>query len=159
MIPVRAYFKLFARYLRPYRRQATVLAVVLFTTIGLQLANPQLIAEFIDRAVAGAPVDELAPLAIAFMVIALVHQVFLVWATYIAEQIGWSATNQLRSDLADHILHLDLGFHKATSPGELIERIDGDVTALSNFFSSMAIKVIGNGLLVAGIIVLLWIES
>ena len=159
MIPVRAYFRLFARYLRPYRRRATVLAVVLFTTIGLQLANPQLIAEFIDRAVSGAPVDELAPLAIAFMVIAVVHQVFLVWATYIAEQIGWSATNQLRSDLADHILHLDLGFHKATSPGELIERIDGDVTALSNFFSSMAIKVIGNGLLVTGIIVLLWVES
>jgi ATP-binding cassette subfamily B protein len=136
-----------------------VLAVVLFTTIALQLINPQLIAEFIDRAVAGADVDDLVPLAIAFMVIAVVHQVLVVWATYLAEQIGWSATNQLRSDLADHILHLDMGFHKATSPGELIERIDGDVTALSNFFSSMAIKVVGNGLLVAGIIVLLWVES
>jgi ABC-type multidrug transport system fused ATPase/permease subunit len=159
MIPVRAYFRLFARYLRPYRRQATVLAVVLFTPITLQLANPQLIAVFIDRAVAGAPVGDLIPLAVAFMVIAAIHQVFLVWATYLAEQIGWSATNQLRSDLADHILHLDMGFHKATSPGELIERIDGDVTALSNFFSSMMIKVVGNGVLVAGIIVLLWIES
>ncbi|MDJ0790959.1 MAG: ABC transporter ATP-binding protein [Acidimicrobiia bacterium] len=159
MIPVRAYFRLFAKYLRPYRRKASLLAIVLFATIALQLANPQLIAEFIDRATEGAEVGELVPLAVAFMVIAIVHQVLLVWATYLAEQVGWSATNQLRADLADHILHLDMGFHKANSPGELIERIDGDVTALSNFFSSMAIKVVGNGLLVVGIIILLWAES
>ena len=159
MIPVRAYFRLFAKYLRPYRRKAWILAVALLGTIALQLANPQLIRMFIDRATAGAPVSELIPLAVAFMVIAVIHQILLVFATYLAEQIGWSATNQLRAELADHVLHLDMGFHKGTSPGELIERIDGDVTALSNFFSSMMIKVVGNGILLIGIIVLLWAES
>ena len=159
MIPVRAYFKLFAKYLRPYRRQAWVLAIALLGTIGLQLANPQLIRLFIDRATEGAEVSDLIPLAIAFMVIAIIHQVLLVYATYLAEKIGWSATNQLRAELAGHVLHLDMGFHKGTSPGELIERIDGDVTALSNFFSSMMIKVVGNGVLLVGIIVLLWAES
>ena len=159
MIPVRAYFKLFAKYLRPYRRQAWVLAIALLGTIGLQLANPQLIRMFIDRATEGAEVSDLIPLAIAFMVIAIIHQVLLVYATYLAEKIGWSATNQLRAELAGHVLHLDMGFHKGTSPGELIERIDGDVTALSNFFSSMMIKVVGNGVLLVGIIVLLWAES
>jgi len=52
-----------------------------------------------------------------------------------------------------------MGFHKSTSPGALIERIDGDVTALSNFFSSMIIKVLGNSALLLGILVLLWVES
>lgn len=159
MIPVRAYFRLFKSYLRPYKRRALLLAVVLFTTIGLQLANPQLIRVFIDRTLAGDPVSRIVPIAIAFMVIALIHQVLLVWATYMAEQIGWSATNELRSELTDHVLHLDMGYHKGTSPGELIERIDGDVTALSNFFSSMIIKVVGNGILLAGVLVLLWVES
>jgi len=93
------------------------------------------------------------------MAVAVVHQILVVWATFLAEQIGWSATNQLRTDLTDHVLHLDMGFHKSTSPGELIERIDGDVTALSNFFSSMMIKVIGNGVLLVGILVLIWVES
>lgn len=93
------------------------------------------------------------------MAVAVVHQVLVVWATFLAEQNGWSATNQLRTDLTDHVLHLDMGFHKSTSPGELIERIDGDVTALSNFFSSMMIKVIGNGVLLVGILVLIWVES
>lgn len=159
MIPVRAYFKLFTGYLRPHRRKAILLALVLGGTIALQLVNPQLIRLFIDGAIEGTSVASLVPLALAFMVIAAVHQVLMVWATYLAEQIGWSATNQLRADLTDHILHLDMGFHKSTSPGALIERIDGDVTALSNFFSSMIIKVLGNGALLLGILVLLWIES
>lgn len=159
MIPVRAYFRLFASYLAPYRRESVVLATVLFGTIALQLANPQLIRRFIDDATAGRPISDLVPLAIVFMVIAVVHQLMLVQATYLAEKIGWSATNQLRADLTHHVLHLDMGFHKGTSPGELIERIDGDVTALSNFFSSMMIKVVGNGVLLVGILVLLWFES
>ena len=159
MIPISAYFRLFAGYLRPYRRTAVLLAFVLSSTIALQLVNPQLIKMFIDGAVAGDDIDSLVPIAIAFMVIAVAHQALMVWATYLAEKVGWSATNQLRVDLADHVLHLDMGFHKSTSPGELIERIDGDVTALSNFFSSMIIKVIGNAALIIGIVVLLWIES
>jgi ATP-binding cassette subfamily B protein len=159
MIPVRAYFRLFTGYLRPYRAQAVLLAVVLVVTICLQLANPQLVAVFIDRALDGADLNSLVPLAVAFMIIAILHQVLMVWASYLAERIGWSATNQLRGELADHVLHLDMGFHKGTSPGELIERIDGDVTALSNFFSSMMIKVLGNAFMLLGILVLLWVES
>lgn len=159
MIPVRSYFKLFTRYLRPYRRRAILLALVLASTIALQLLNPQLIRLFIDGAVSGDEVGALVPLALAFMAVAVVHQLLAVWATFLAEQIGWSATNQLRVDLTDHVLHLDMGFHKSTSPGALIERIDGDVTALSNFFSSMIIKIVGNGVLLVGIFVLLWIES
>ncbi len=159
MIPVRAYFRLFSSYLRPHRPRALVLTAILLATIALQLVNPQLIKQFIDGATGGEPASELIPIAIAFMIVAVVHQGLAVWATYLAEQIGWSATNQLRADLMDHVLHLDMGFHKGTSPGELIERIDGDVTALSNFFSSMMIKVVGNGVLLVGILVLLWMES
>jgi len=159
MIPVRAYFRLFTGYLRPYRSKAMLLGIILLATIALQLVNPQLIKLFIDRATAGESTSALIPIALMFMGIAIVHQLLAVWSTYLAEQIGWSATNQLRADLTDHVLYLDMGFHKSSSPGELIERIDGDVTALSNFFSSMMIKVVGNGALLVGVIALLWRES
>ena len=159
MIPVRAYFRLFSGYLKPHRPKAVLLAGIMLVAIALQLVNPQLIKQFIDGATGGKPASDLIPIAVAFMAVAVVHQILVVWATFLAEQIGWSATNQLRMDLTDHVLHLDMGFHKSTSPGELIERIDGDVTALSNFFSSMMIKVIGNGVLLVGILTLIWVES
>ena len=159
MIPVRAYFNLLTDYLRPLRPRVALLGAVLFGTIGLQLLNPQLIKRFIDGALEGRGASALVPLAVTFMLVAVAQQALAIWATYLAEDIGWTATNHLRANLTDHVLHLDMGFHKGHSSGELIERIDGDVTALSNFFSAMMIKVVGNGALVIGVLVMLWLES
>ena len=159
MIPLKAYFELLTNYLRPLRLRVVLLSVVLFAAIGLQLVNPQLIKRFIDGAIDGRGASALIPIAVAFMLIAVAQQVLAIWATYLAEDVGWSATNQLRRDLTDHVIRLDMGFHKGHSSGELIERIDGDVTSLSNFFSAMMIKVVGNGALVIGVLVMLWLES
>ena len=136
-----------------------LLGAVVLADIALQLVGPQLIKRFIDGAIAGVGTSVLVPIATWFIIIAVVQQAMAVWATYLAEDAGWSATNSLRADLADHVVRLDLGFHKTHSPGELIERIDGDVTNLSNFFSAMTLKVIGNGALIVGILVLLLFES
>jgi ATP-binding cassette, subfamily B, bacterial len=49
-----------------------------------------------------------------------------------------------------------MSFHKKYTPGELIERIDGDVNLLANFFSQFTIQVLGNSLLIVGILLLLF---
>ena len=77
-------------------------------------------------------------------------------ATWASERVAWTATNALRYDLALHCLRLDLSFHKARTPGELIERIDGDVTALANFFSQFVVQVLGSLLLLVGVLAVLW---
>jgi ATP-binding cassette, subfamily B, bacterial len=159
MIPVRAYWRLLVDYLRPQRARVAVLGVLLLGGIALQLASPQLIRAFLDRATAGEPSGRLVPLAIWFMVLAVAHQVLGVLSTYLAEDVGWTATNRMRDRLAAHVVGLDMGFHKEHTPGELIERVDGDVTSLSNFFSAFAIKVVGNLVLVTGVVVLLWLEN
>ena len=76
--------------------------------------------------------------------------------TYSSLTVGWTATNALRADLARHCLRLDMAFHKTHTPGELIERIDGDVTALANFFAQFVIRLLGNAALIVGILVLLF---
>src|SRR5262249_51813918 len=50
----------------------------------------------------------------------------------------------------------DAPFHEQHTPGELIERVDGDVTAVASFFSQFMIEVLGNLLLLTGILVMLW---
>ena len=101
MIPVRAYFNLLTKYLRPLRWRALALGVVLLVAITLQLLNPQIVAEIIDRVTTGTDVDDLVPLAVAFMVIAVAHQLLAVTATWLAECVGWSATNELRAEVTD----------------------------------------------------------
>ena len=149
----RRYVELFLRYVGPHRRRALLLSVLLLSNIGLQLLNPQLLRAFIDSAIAGAAVEELARIALAFMAIALVNQVVDASAQYVGEDLGWAATNTLRADLLLHTLRLDIGFHKTRTSGELIERIDGDVTALAVFFSRFVVNVFGNALLLVGVLI------
>jgi ABC-type multidrug transport system fused ATPase/permease subunit len=158
-IPLTRYWSLLAAYLAPQRPRVILLAVLLVTSIGLELAGPQIVRTFIDGALAGLPSGDLLAAALLFTVVALVSQSVAVAETYVAESVGWTATNRLRAALALHCLRLDLTFHHGRTAGELIERIDGDVTALANFFSRFVIAVVGNVLLLAGVLILLWRED
>ena len=73
--------------------------------------------------------------------------------------VGWTATNALRADLASHCLLLDMSFHHQHTPGEMVERIDGDSNALGGFFSTFVVQVLGNAILLVGILVLLYRED
>src|SRR5215211_5361624 len=159
-IAFKQYWELLITYLRPQRPRVLALATLLLASIALQIANPQLLRYFIDTA--QNPQSELRALFIAaglFIAIAIVTQLLALAATYVSEVLAWSATNDLRSDLALHCLRLDMAFHKGRTPGELIERIDGDVTALANFFSQFVVRVLGNGLLMFGVLIVLLIED
>lgn len=150
---------LFARYVGPQWRQLAVLGLLVGASIALQLIAPQLLRAFIDGAIGGADLDVLVRIAILFVALALGQQIAAALATYLGESIGWVATNALRADLALHCLNLDLGFHKTRTPGELIERIDGDVTALAGFFSRFIVNVLGNVVLLVGVLIVVAIED
>ena len=115
----------------------------------LDLANPQVLRAFIDAATQGAALNQLVGIALVFLAIALTSQFVLVGETYLAEDVGLTATNAMRADLTLHCLRLDPAFHASHTPGELIERVDGDINTLSNFFARFVVYVVGNGLLVA----------
>lgn len=146
-------------YLKPQKGRMLLLTMLLLGGIGLQLLTPRALGLFIDRASQGASLQILFQIALAFIGLALLARLGAVAATYFSEQVGWAATNQMRNDLARHCLKLDMPFHAARSPGMLIERIEGDVTALSNFFSAFVILVLGNALLLIGVLALLFLED
>lgn len=156
---VNRYWTLLAKYLRPQLPKVMLMGALLFGSIALQLINPQIVRIFLDEVQAGGALESLTRVAALFIVVAIVQQVVSVAATYVSNDVGWTATNRLRADLTRHCLQLDMSFHKSRTPGELIERVDGDVTALANFFSQLVVRVLGNGLLALGILVLLWRED
>src|SRR4029450_7079612 len=82
-------------------------------------------------------------------------QVASVAEVYVAENVGLTATNRLRADLTLHVLRLDPAFHAAPPPGELIERTDGDVGTLGNFFARLVVYLLGNAVLLIGVLLLL----
>src|SRR5688500_4404079 len=155
----KSYWNLLSDHIRPQKGRFTLLAVLLFGSIGLRILAPQIMRIFIDEALAGEALKVLTTTAIAFIGIALIQQVVAVAVKYLGETVAWTATNALRAELAWHALNLDMRFHNDHTPGELIERIDGDVTELATFFSEFALNLIANGLLLIGILVALFIED
>jgi ATP-binding cassette, subfamily B, bacterial len=148
-----------AALLRPALGRVALFAAVLAAGSALPLAGPQLLRAFIDRAVAGRPLAVLVAIAGAYILVALAGQALALVGTYGAARLAWTATNRLRAELAGHALAQDLSFHRHHPPGELIERVDGDVTALSTFLSTFAPNVVGNGLTLLGVLVVVALED
>jgi ABC-type multidrug transport system fused ATPase/permease subunit len=158
-LPIGLHLSLLSRYLRPHWRKMILLAALLFGSIGLQLFAPQILRQFIDAASSSAPMDALAGAALWFIVLGVAGNITAGMAAYLGEDVAWAATNRLRSDLAVHCLRLDMTFHKVHTAGEMIERIDGDVTALSNFFSQFVVRVLGTFVLLIGVLALMFRED
>jgi ABC-type multidrug transport system fused ATPase/permease subunit len=152
----RIYLELLGKYLKPHWPMALALVVLLVVFTTLQFASPILLGSFIDNATSGASEQTLFWLALGFLGLAVLTQVASVIEVYVAENLGWLATNRMRSDVATHCLNLDMSFHNRYTPGELIERIDGDVSALGNFFSRLVIYLLGNLLLLMCVLGLLF---
>src|SRR5438874_49531 len=150
------YWRLWAHYLRPQWPRMGLLAVILCGTIGVQVVMPLVASHFIDQATSGGALRDLIVLALLTMGLALAGQGLAVAETYVAENVSWVATNALRADLVAHLLRLDATFHTAHTPGELIERVDGDVATLARFFSRFVVYVLGNGVLMVGVLGLLY---
>jgi ATP-binding cassette, subfamily B, bacterial len=153
------YVRFLKRYLRGRLHLVIFLGVTLFINIALQIYNPQIMRDFIDAARAGSDSSQLTRLALTFIAIAVCHQILGVLVVYITENLGWATTNDLRLELSRFCMGLDMSFHTSHTPGEMIERIDGDVMALSNFFSQFILQVFGNVLLVFGVLLVLLRED
>ena len=158
-LPFKAYWDLLSQHIRPQKGRFILLATLLLGSIGLRIFAPQIMRTFIDAALAGEALQTLTWTALTFIGVALLQQVIAVGVTYLGENVAWTATNDLRAELAWHALNLDMRFHNDHTPGELIERIDGDVTELATFFSQFALNLVSNGLLLVGILVALFLED
>ncbi|MCA9837995.1 MAG: ABC transporter ATP-binding protein [Trueperaceae bacterium] len=151
-----SYRRIWQAYVLPRWPMVVGLLVILLLGTGLQLLNPFLIARFIDLATGGGSLRQLALVATGYLLLATLLQLISILETFLATDLGLKATNALRADLAYHCLNLDLSFHNSRTPGELIERVDGDVAKLSNFFSRFLVDLVGNGLLLLGVLITLF---
>ncbi|MDH3249605.1 MAG: ABC transporter ATP-binding protein/permease [Acidimicrobiia bacterium] len=143
-------------YLRPFRIRVSLLAAVLVIGIGFELGAPLILRQFIDAALGSIEVESLVTLGVLYLLLAIGKQLLSALATYLGADVGWRATNELRADMARHLVGLDMAYHTSTTPGELIERVDGDVTAISQFIARFMVKLLGSGLLLVGVLVVSW---
>ena len=153
------YRALQGKYLRPHWRLVALLGVLIFVGAGVQLITPQIVRHFIDVASENGELRSLYSAAVVFLAAGMTAELLKALYTYLGRDIAWRATNRLRSDLTLHVLRLDMGFHNSHTPGDLLERIDGDIERLANFFSQFFVQLLGGLLLMGGLVAVTWIED
>ena len=153
---MRTQTELLLRYLRPRWPALLLLLLALAGNTVLQLLVPRGLGRFMDEALGGAGAPFLVTLAVTYFGLATGRQLLSLASTYLGQNLAWQATNALRGDLFDHVLRLGLPFHNRRTPGELIQRIDGDVGALSNFLSRFSVTILGSLLLLLGVLGMLF---
>lgn len=146
--------RLLFEYLRPERRPLSALLALLVVAMLLPLAGPLLIGAFVDAALDGESASQLAALGGLFLLATLTGDALQLVVTWFSVRLAWRVGNRLRVDLCRHALGLDLDWHGEHSAGQLIERIDGDIDAVTRFSSTAVLQLGGNMILVTGVLVI-----
>lgn len=143
----------------PHRHAFAGLGLLMAFAAALPIAASFAMARFVDRVIAQAPVSELVTLALVFAGLGLASSLLVIVVTWRSALLAWRLTNGLRHELASLVLNADLSFHRDRTPGELLTRCDGDVTALTSFLSAVVARVVGISMLaIASLVVMAVVE-
>lgn len=113
-----------------YSVRLSLIVVLLIATSGLDLLGPLVLRHFVDFLDA----DSLSQDANQLQLTAGLYSALIVLARVASVSRGLlidgtiiEIADRVRQGLLHHALHLDLSYHEESSPGELVERIDGNV--------------------------------
>ena len=146
-------------YLRPHVLMVFVAFIAILIASMIDLAQPWLTQQAIDRYIANRDAAGLTRLSLMFLVLLFVAFVVDYAQTYILQSTGQRIMRTLRMQVYGHLQKLDLRFYDRNPVGRLMTRVTTDVDALNDLFTSGVITVFGDVLVLVGIMVaMLWMN-
>ncbi len=140
------------RLVRPAAIRYVALSVVLLAATVPSVAAPLIVRQLVDstvmvgEAAQGGGADRIRNVGLLLLALSLAGQLLRVVVTWLATTTAWNTANDLRLRLTRQALRLDHEFHRSHTPGALIQRIDGDVTSVSDFLGRV-VTAVGSGVL------------
>lgn len=149
----------FLGYLVPYRLAVGGILLLLPLTTLCRLGQPLLLKYAIDHAITPGRLDLLAGPAALFLLLLLL-EALLTWAeVYGLQMVGQRVMADLRAALFQHLLRLPVPWFDRSATGGVVTRLTSDVEALGEMFAAGIVSVIGDFLLLAGIVAaMLWMD-
>ncbi len=149
----------FARYLRPYRWVVFFVLCILPLTTAAKLAQPWLIKQAIDNHIVKGDLSGLPVIALYFLLLILGESLLSFLEVWLLQYLGQRVMQDIRLELFAHVQKLSTSFFDRTPTGSLVTRLTSDVEVLGEMFAAGIITIIGDIMLLAGIIgVMLWMN-
>jgi ATP-binding cassette subfamily B multidrug efflux pump len=158
-------------YMRPYWKMVTVSLVFLLIQSGLQVLGPLITKVAVDKYLSPSArsiptfLDPLLPadawaglgkLALLYLVVIAGTFVSEFVQMYLMQYTGQLAMFDLRRQLMEHLQRLDLAFYDRNPVGRLVTRVTTDVDVLNDLFSSGLVTILGDVLVLALIVAVMF---
>jgi ATP-binding cassette subfamily B protein len=158
-------------YMRPYWKMVTVSLVFLLIQSGLQVLGPLITKVAVDKYLSPSArsiptfLDPLLPadawaglgqLALLYLVVIAGTFVSEFVQMYLMQYTGQLAMFDLRRQLMEHLQRLDLAFYDGNPVGRLVTRVTTDVDVLNDLFSSGLVTILGDVLVLALILAVMF---
>jgi ABC-type multidrug transport system fused ATPase/permease subunit len=144
--------RLFA-YLRPYSGRMLIAFVAMLVATGLSLAAPLLMRTAIDDAIAAGDMQLLIRVTIALAATFLALFGVQAVQRYLLSWVGQRTLATLRIELFRHLQELSLAYHHNSVAGVTMSRVINDVAVINEALSQGLIALVGDSLVLIGIIV------
>ncbi|MXV15885.1 ABC transporter ATP-binding protein [Hufsiella ginkgonis] len=143
----------------PYR--ATFILAAFFTIFlsAISLSQPLLMEKAIDSYILADDFEGLTFIIILMIVLLLVQTLVQYFQTYSTNSIGQSVIRDLRIKVFNHITALRLSYFDRTPIGMLITRTVSDLETIADIFSEGLISILGDLLLVIGIVIFMAVKD
>lgn len=149
----------FARYVAPYRTKVIVVLLILPLVAACRLAQPWIIKLAIDGHITTGKLDGLGSIALAFTGILTVESILSFVEVYLLQSVGQRVMADMRRELFRHVTGLPVPWFDQVPTGSSVTRLTSDVEVLGEMFASGIITIIGDILLLVGIVsVMLWMN-
>jgi len=149
----------FIRYLRPYRWLVVWSLLLLPLIAAAKLAQPWLIKIAIDSHITSGKMEGLPLLSLEYFALIIVDGLLTYLEIYLLQYLGQKVMFDLRMELFSHIQGLSSSFMDRTPTGSLVTRVTSDVEVLGEMFTAGIISIVGDILVLVGIVgIMLWMN-
>jgi ATP-binding cassette subfamily B multidrug efflux pump len=146
-------------YLKPYKGQALLALAFVLAVSFLELVGPYLTKVAIDVYIQARDWPGLMRLSLVFLVVLILRMVTGFIQAYVLQMTGQRIMYDLRSQIFGQLQRLPMRFFDTNPVGRLMTRVIGDVDVLNNLFVAGVVTVVGDVLVLLGIMgVLLWMN-
>lgn len=142
-------------YLRPYRWHMLAAFALMLGETALTLLTPYLFKVAVDGYIASRNLEGLNQIALALAACFTGLYLAVAGERYMLTWVGQNVLANLRAELFAHLQRLSLSFHDSRIAGVTVSRVINDVAEINELLSQGVITLIGDMLVLVGIIVVM----
>lgn len=146
-------------YLKPYKLQFALVFVAILLSAAVGLMPSVITGRIVDEALVGRDMQLLIKLLIMAFVTLAASQIIGVLESYINAWISQRIIFDMKNEMYDHLQHMPHSFFTTEKQGDIITRMNTDISGVSSVISGTLASIVNNVATVATTLVALFTMS